>query len=238
MNVAVDPDVISKGEFARRRGVTPGRVSQWLSEQKITGEAIVGEGRSALIRESVAVQQLARRLDPMQMTGNGLGTRLAPVTAQAIAAAASAPAPPAAPIDALPLGDAPQAGASKPDGNSLEDRIKRERLAQLERANRDGARQEAVNAGLLTDAASAKQMVGRATAQLITRVEGALSEMATAISAEFKLPQRDVLHLLRTKFREVRAAAAADIRAQTEDLPTLVDFELDGVADQDETEPA
>jgi hypothetical protein len=121
----------------------------------------------------------------------------------------------------------------------VEDKIKRERLTQLERANREGARQEAVNAGLLTDAAAAKAMVGKATAQLITRVEGALSEMATAISAEFKLPQRDVLHLLRTKFRDVRAAAAGDfeIRAQTDAIPALVDFEIDDV-DQDETEPA
>ena len=45
---------ISKGEFARRRNVTPARVSQWLSEGKISGAAIVGEGRGALIDEEIA----------------------------------------------------------------------------------------------------------------------------------------------------------------------------------------
>ena len=42
-----DPDVFSKSEFARRRGVTLGHLSQWLSEGKIHGEAIVGVGRNA-----------------------------------------------------------------------------------------------------------------------------------------------------------------------------------------------
>ncbi|WP_315804047.1 hypothetical protein [Bradyrhizobium sp. SZCCHNS3002] len=229
--------MISKGEFARRRGVTPGRVSQWLSEGKITAEAIVGEGRLAQIRESIAVQQLQRRLDPMQMTGNGLGTRLAPMPPQPAAAAASAPAMPPPPLDGMTLAGAPQGTPSPPAPDTLEDKIKRERLAQLERTNREGARQEAVNAGLLTDAVAARAMVGKATAGLLTRVEGALSEMATAISAEFKIPQRDVLHLLRTKFRDVRAAAAADLRAETTAIPALVDFEIDA-ADEDETEAA
>jgi hypothetical protein len=62
-----DPDVISKAEFARRRSVTPGRVSRWIGEGKIFGAALVGEGRSAQIRESVAVAQLRNKLDPMQM---------------------------------------------------------------------------------------------------------------------------------------------------------------------------
>lgn len=230
----VDPDVISKGEFARRRNVTPGRVSQWLSEGKIFGAAIVGEGRTAMIRESVACQQLKVKLDPMQMTGNGLSTKLdvappAPVASLGDVLPFPAPSP--------PPGGVPPAPPSSPPVDSIEEKIKRQRLEQLERQNREGARQEAVSAGLLTNADEAKKQVGRAVSQLVSTFEGALGEFATAISAEFKLPQRDVLHLLRTKFREVRASAAGAIRNQVETMPQLVDHELAGDdADQDESE--
>lgn len=228
----IDPDVISKGEFARRRNVTPGRVSQWLSEGKIFGAAIVGEGRAAMIRESVACQQLKVKLDPMQMTANGLSTKLdfappAPATSSGDVLPFPTPASP-------PPGGVPPAPPSSAV-DSVEEKIKRQRLEQLERQNREGARQEAISAGLLTDAAAARAQVGRAVAQLVTTFEGALSEFATTIAAEFKLPQRDVLHLLRTKFREVRAAAAGEIRNQAEIMPQLVDHELAG-PDQDESE--
>jgi hypothetical protein len=236
VNAALDIDVISKGEFARRRGVSAGRVSQWLSEGKITTDAIVGEGRSAQIRESVACAQLRQRLDPMQMTANGLSTQLGGPPAPVATPAAVAPAPGS---DMLPLQAAASAGALPvlPVTESLEEKIKRQRLEQLERDNRKGVREEAIAAGMLTDAAAAKALVGRATAQLITTFEGALSDFATAISAEWQLPQRDVLHLLRTKFREVRAGAASAARAQAEQLPDVVDYEF-ADSDHDETEAA
>ena len=54
---------ISKSDFARLVGVTPGRVTQWISEEKIDGEALVGSGRDAKICVAVAVEQLRERLD-------------------------------------------------------------------------------------------------------------------------------------------------------------------------------
>jgi hypothetical protein len=36
---------LSKGEFARRRDVTPAAVSQWISSGKSSGDALVGSGR-------------------------------------------------------------------------------------------------------------------------------------------------------------------------------------------------
>ena len=71
-----DPQVVSKGEFARLCRVDPGRVSQWIKEGKLTGAALVGEGRSAKINVAVAHTQLKRRLDPNQMTANGIRTRI------------------------------------------------------------------------------------------------------------------------------------------------------------------
>jgi len=224
--VNADPDVISKGEFARRRGVTPGRVSQWISEKKIFGAAIEGEGRSAQIRESVAVSQLRQKLDAMQMTANGLTTNLA-------SQMPSAPAPAAtvAVADVLPF-TAPQAERETPRDDSVEDKIKAARLEQIARQNREGQRQEAVAAGRLADATLAKQISGREVARLVTRFEGALSNFATAISAEFKLPQRDVLHLLRGQFRKFRAETTSEIRDRAEAMSPLVEIDLG--ADQED----
>ena len=84
---------ISKSEFARRRNVSAARVSQWISEAKITGAALAGAGREQRIVESIACDQLKRRIDSAQrLGGNGLTTRLdadPPPQAPAPAAAVS-----------------------------------------------------------------------------------------------------------------------------------------------------
>lgn len=227
MSLAVDSDLFSKGEFARRRGVSPGRVSQWISGGKISGAAIVGEGRNAQIRESVAIQQLRRTLDPMQMTGNGLGTQLA---------ALAPTAPPTA--DVLSFAPAAAPGTAPPLvlGDTVEDKIKAQRLELLERQNREAARDEALKAGRLADLAVTQQVTGREAARLINLFEGALSNFATAIAAEFKLPQRDVLHHLRGEFRKFRADAAAKTREAAEVLPEVVDIDLAPAKNKSENE--
>lgn len=222
---APDPDVISKGEFAKRRNVTPGRVSQWISEGKITGLALVGEGRSARIRESVAVAQLNQKLDVIQRFGNGLTTRLDPPKPPAApappssSAAAPDPAIPTLPLDAAP--DFPRA-------DPIEEHIKRERLEQLRRANRKSAEEEAVRAGTLVNAETVSQQFGKLAVQIVTLVDGALAGMAASVSAHTKTPQRDILHLLRADFRKVRADAAAAVRRMAGDLPGTIEQDLAG----------
>ena len=44
--------------------VTKGRVSQWITVGQISGAAIVGEGRTAMIDSEIALAQLKERLDP------------------------------------------------------------------------------------------------------------------------------------------------------------------------------
>ena len=51
-------------------------------------------------------------------------------------------------------------------------------------------------------------------------------ELATAVSARFEIPQRDVLHLLRSEFRKVRAAAAKTFRDIAANQPATVESEL------------
>jgi hypothetical protein len=48
---------------------------------------------------------------------------------------------------------------------------------------------------------------------------GSLAELATAVSARFELPQRDVLHLLRSEFRKVRAAVPEGEGGGSENIP-------------------
>ena len=50
--------VLSKQSFAELVGVTPDRLSQYLAEGRIGGEAIAGVGRHARINVAVAEAQL------------------------------------------------------------------------------------------------------------------------------------------------------------------------------------
>jgi len=60
---------VTKSAFANLIGVTPGRVSQYISEGKLSGPAIDGEGPRARIVVEEAYKQLGRSLDPGQLLG-------------------------------------------------------------------------------------------------------------------------------------------------------------------------
>jgi hypothetical protein len=130
VDAAISREVVSKGQFAALRNVSPGRVSQWIQEGKIEPDALVGEGRNAKINVAVATQQLRDALDVSQLAGNGVGTRLD-----------------------LPLPPPAQASPSRepaPSGDPIADAIKQERLDQLRRANRREAEEEAARANTPT----------------------------------------------------------------------------------------
>lgn len=190
--------VVTKGRFAEICNVSAGRVSQWLADGKISGDAIVGEGRGAQIDVEKAQAQLRGKLDIDQRhSGNGLATNLGGESG---------------PVD-------------RPD--TVESQIAKERLIGLQRANREKATDEAVRLGQLLDAAEARLATGKEVARLIARLEGALPEFAAAIAAKFKLPARDVLHELKGKWRQVRTDAAIEARERAEPLPERTGFDLD-----------
>ena len=66
----------TKSEFAAACDVHPSRVTQWISEGKISQREMVGSGRSARIRVDAAKKRLKVTLDDVQRTGNGLDTNL------------------------------------------------------------------------------------------------------------------------------------------------------------------
>lgn len=199
---------MSKGEFAAHIGVSPGRVSQYISEGKISRDALVGDGRTARVRVNAAVQQIRGKLDIGQAMGNGLGNRTL-----------SAPAPIA---ERMPREDAPILDPL-PVRDSIEDRIKNEKLRAQQFANRKAAEDEAGRSGRFTETAAVREQLGRVTASMMQSMEAMLPVFATAISAKFSLPQRDVIHLLKQSFRDQREAVSRRHAVAARNLPETIE---------------
>lgn len=197
--------VLSKSEFARAINVTPGRVSQMIAEGKIGPEALEGEGRRAKIRVEVAKRLIAERTDIGQRFGNGIGTLLGPANTDV-------PHEPPAQREATPR------EASDP----VAEAIKAERLRALQLANARAAEDRLAERGRYVRADQTKAAMTKMAAAILTVFEGGLADLASAIAAEHGLPHRDVLHRLRTEFREVRAKAAEAFRRDLANLPELL----------------
>ena len=60
----------TKGQFARRKNRGPSAVSNWLSQGKISPEALVGHGNAARIWVERAEADLSASLDPSQQFAN------------------------------------------------------------------------------------------------------------------------------------------------------------------------
>lgn len=229
---AVEPEVVSKSQFARLSNVTPGRVSQWLTEKKIHSDAIVGEGRDAKINVERARAQLNLSLDISQRMGNGLSTRLqGPALASPPIAEPQPVTDPFPSAQVLPFA---RPTANDPSRDPIEEQIKRERLETARRTNRKMAEEEAARSGRYVLAEHAAREVGKSVTLVFSSVDGWIAEAASKISAKFGLPQRDVLHLMRSEFSTFRAKFSVTLRQQAESLPQFVEDELTEVEGTDE----
>lgn len=212
---------VSKGEFAALIGVTPGRVSQYLAEGKISAKALQGVGRNAKIIVEQAKADLRLTLDVGQRLGNGIETRLD---------AAPIAAPPAAGVSAptLEFDASASAGTTPPPRiGGLDEQIKQAKLEQIQRANRNAAKAEAESKGALTETEASRQAMTKVASSMLLVFEGGLTDFASAIAAEFKVPQRDVLHLLRREFRKVREAAAKQARKDAAEMPETIETAIE-----------
>jgi hypothetical protein len=199
-------ETVSKGEFAGIIGVSAGRISQMIAEGKIGPDALEGVGRNAKVRVELARQQIAERTDLGQRFGNGLLTRL----------------------ETPPAPDKPSAPA-----DPVAEQIKRERLLQIQHANRKAAEEALERAGQYVRADQVGAAMGKLGAALINVFEGGLGDLAQSIAAKFALPPRDVLHLLRSEFRSIREKGADAVRRQAASAPALI-----GETVADATDPA
>jgi hypothetical protein len=190
--------IISKSEFARRRNFSPQRVSQLLASGKISGKAIVGEGRSAKIVEEIAVEQLARRLDTGQRVGNGVETKLA----------------------------APDDDADNERSSELADRLLRAKTRTAEIAVQRREEEELLRRGIFTLTTDARAGLSRGFGELLTAFESALPEIANtaAAAAAGGASSREIVIAIKTKWMEIRGRLASTYAARAAKLPKTIEW--------------
>lgn len=204
-------DIMTKSAFAAHVGVSAGRISQYIAERKIFGDALEGEGRNAKIRASVAVEQLRKTLDPSQRFGaNGAATRSAPVASEL---SFDGPEKPKAPLKPTAIVD------------PFIDEVAAEKLKQQKITTARMEREEALELGryMLTD--DARREMVKAVAEAFKVMEQAIPEMAKAIAAQFSVSTHDATHVLLKAFRDHRAKKARDFADAAAELEEHVEDE-------------
>lgn len=206
---------VSKSEFAALINVSPGRVSQFIASGQISRAAIIGSGQRAKIDVERAKADLRLMLDVSQRLGNGIDTRL---------------------DDGEDGSDTPEFG--KPNRKDIDEdpfqrrggvdfEIKQQKLEQIRRVNRNAAIEDAKSAGSLIETDASRSAMVRVASSMLLVFEGGLTDFATAIAEEFKVPHRDVLHLLRREFRKVRATGAKQVKSEAVTLPETMETILE-----------
>ena len=213
--MTIAAETMSKGDFAAHIGISPGRVSQYIAEGKISGDALEGDGRRAKIRTSVAISQLQRTLDPNQRFGsNGYALRSSAAGVIAQRQVEEAPAPPAG-------SDRPRTSAPllAPQIDELAElRIRQERV-KAEKAERE----QMLDVGRYMLAEDVRREMAKAISAAYAVMEQGIQDMAAAMAEQFGVPQRDAQHALAKAFRSVRASAAVGFAADASDAQEHVE---------------
>jgi hypothetical protein len=192
--------IVTKAAYAALRNRSPSAVSNWISKGRISPAALIGVGTRAKIWVERADADLAARLDPGQQDA-----QVRPIALQA-----------------LPSLDKASPAA---EPSQLSDDLRRARLQQIELQTQKLREEAAARTGIYCRTDDARRNMGRIAGQVLSTCEGALGELATAIAATFSIPQRDVLHIMRSEFRAVRERASVAQRTAAAELPALVEDE-------------
>ncbi len=214
------PEVVfvTQAELARHFGVSRAAVSQWKANDILREDAFEKPGKTGKLILHIAEEHVRKNRDIGQSLGNGLTTKTSAAKQPAVT---PTPAPVAETVRAEPApagNDEPAARQADPDAPpSIEDQLKSAKLEQQLRTNRMQAAEEATLQGKLMLAADAREQMARIAVVMLQIFEGAMPDIATAMAAQFGVPERDVLHLLRAEFRKVRKTAAAKQRAAAEE---------------------
>jgi len=213
---------MSKGEFAAHIGVSPGRISQYIAEGKINGDAIEGAGRYARIRADVAKHQLQRFLDPSQRFGANGAAALAGARAPAESASPPRPVPLAA---AMPTERQAEQSPSLPlvPSDATQDELAQLRLRRERIATEKAEREEMLELGRYMLTEVARREMGRVAAEAFKVMERGIAELAKDMAAQFGVPQHDAQHAMLKSFRNVRAEAAENFRKRRAGLAEHVE---------------
>lgn len=205
-------DVLSKGKFAEHIGVSAGRVSQMISEGLIGADALKGQGRNAKVIVELAKKQISLRRDIGQALGNGLTTNLQ-----------------TSPSSKVPVSGAMASDTDEPE-DELPDIDKEIKLARLERelrTNRRAAEEDEASTGRFTETVLVEAEMNRIAGQMINIFDGMLPSLAGAVAEKFEVPSRDVLHVLRHKFVELRGSVEAKERERASKLPDTLETTIE-----------
>lgn len=210
--MTLSAETMTKGAFAAHIGVSAGRISQYIAEGKIYGDALEGDGRTAKIRPAIARQQLQKTLEPSQRFG-----------ANGAAVLKSSPVQPNLQL-------APSDGASAPPPrltftDDVADQLAAERLRQQQITTARLEREEALEVGRYMLADEARRQTVRAVSEAFKVMEQGIPEMAKAIAAQFGVPMHDATHALLKVFRDVRAKKAAGFRIAADEQPEHIEDE-------------
>lgn len=198
--------IVTKSEFAERKGRSPSAISHWIASGKITRTALIGSGNRAKIWVEQAERDLAASLD--------LGQQLAQ-------------ARPAIPFAATNGGACqepfcePRAGDPAADSAAaIQGYAERERRARAIKAEEDALAAQLRNAkeeGRWIEAHKAEQAWGRHLARLLADFDGFLTgplarELAEAHGLDFKALAVEIREIAR-RYRTQIAERAAEERA-------------------------
>lgn len=192
-------ELLTKGEFAKRRGVTPAAVSQWLSTGRLTGSALVGIGRNAKIDVAEAERQLGLTLDPGQQMARG-GRPVA-------------------------SGMPPAGGGDAPSNNAVE-RYQLARAINAEIETERARRKEEAERGNYMETAPARDAWSKELSGFIQAVDMWFPDVAELLAAETTqgvvLDAKAITVHLRRSWRSFRAKRS-DLAASARDAaPALI----------------
>lgn len=237
MTMQVAAEHLSQADFARFMGVSRAAVSQWKTKGILTDAAFTEPSKKGKVVVAVAIDEAGRNRDIGQTLGNGMETGPSAGVVLPAAVVFKVVAPVAVSVQPDLLGAAPVAPVAEqsPGGflPSQSERVQEQlRIAKLEqqlRTNRMQAADEAKLRGMLMASDDAREQMARVASMMMQIFEGSLIDFASKIASQFDVPQRDVLHLLKGEFRNVRATAASKERARIADLDkeTTASVELD-----------
>ncbi len=209
--MAASSDVVSKSAFAQIIGVSKPRVSQLISEGKIHGPAIQGEGRSAKIVVPVAKQQLNASLDLDQRAANGK-----------------------ADIAGSDQGLIPDGNAGVepvPREPTTDDLYKQERLRKIQRENEDLEERRREKNGIYVRADAMRSTVTRHVANMIDGFEADLGHWAEELAAQTGGSVKEIKLSLKKLFRGTREKLARHNRDLVNDLPEHDEEAIDSEGD-------
>lgn len=205
--------VVTKGQYAELKNRTPGTVSHWIAEGKISADAMIGKGRNARIWVEHADADLARSLDPGQQAAqenpvsNASSSPIGEPPPPQTAAAAHAP-----PTGHKGLVD--QFTSASPDNEAL----RRRRQADAEKAEYEAEaarRKLAIDEGRWVDAAEAARTWAAEVARMVSETETFLTNaLARELADEFKCDWKILAARIRDGYRRFRSSAADNAAAE------------------------